>query len=517
MRLYPPAWGPGLRGDRAGYHRRLPAGEGHRGADGLAQAQRDGAISPAWTTPPSGGPTWPMKKLPTPTSRLAAAKMHRQAVRADAAVLLLATIAGRYRLTLLPGQIRAGAFSITIRPKNGLHMRCRRAERAGPCVLCKSDQTGFTGLFWIGFHPNYVNPVQRKSDRDYKIEDPSSNTLCKSYPKGTCHMSERNSTGPAYRIVTSRLVLRCWELADAPLLKAATDMSIEHLRLCPGLRTSRPRSRRRRCCGPSAATSTRPRLRLRDLQPRRDCRARRQRVAHVGWDQARWRSATGFVDAINQGLATEVAAKLDAVVPEVNGVQRVEIYRVTAKRRGAAQAGLPARGALARRVAHGHEQHDEMIWTCLRSSTESPAARRDRALRCVGAAVASPPRRGLIESSDEPVPKLDGRNTGVVQRCSCLSARNWNWLPGWGFPAAESSTALAANPAVAWYLRHKAPEIGGWMASPAQPEAAAERTPAGSTCGGGRRAGTLEDLLVYAPRTRQSMMRSRSSAGTHTS
>ena len=36
--------------------------------------------------------------------------------------------------------------------------------------------------------------------------------------------------GPAYRIHTRRLVLRCWQPTDAPLLKAAIDASLEHLR-----------------------------------------------------------------------------------------------------------------------------------------------------------------------------------------------------------------------------------------------------------------------------------------------
>jgi RimJ/RimL family protein N-acetyltransferase len=36
--------------------------------------------------------------------------------------------------------------------------------------------------------------------------------------------------GPAYRIHTQRLVLRCWQPADAPLLKAAIDANLEHLR-----------------------------------------------------------------------------------------------------------------------------------------------------------------------------------------------------------------------------------------------------------------------------------------------
>jgi hypothetical protein len=36
--------------------------------------------------------------------------------------------------------------------------------------------------------------------------------------------------GPAYRIHTHRLVLRCWQPTDAPLLKAAIDVNLEHLR-----------------------------------------------------------------------------------------------------------------------------------------------------------------------------------------------------------------------------------------------------------------------------------------------
>jgi len=34
---------------------------------------------------------------------------------------------------------------------------------------------------------------------------------------------------PPYRIVSERLVIRCWEPLDAPLLKEAIDSSLEHL------------------------------------------------------------------------------------------------------------------------------------------------------------------------------------------------------------------------------------------------------------------------------------------------
>jgi len=37
-------------------------------------------------------------------------------------------------------------------------------------------------------------------------------------------------TGPAYRIETERLVIRCWHPTDAPLLKEAIDCSLDHLR-----------------------------------------------------------------------------------------------------------------------------------------------------------------------------------------------------------------------------------------------------------------------------------------------
>lgn len=36
--------------------------------------------------------------------------------------------------------------------------------------------------------------------------------------------------GPAYRIHTRRLLLRCWQPTDAPLLKAAIDANLAHLR-----------------------------------------------------------------------------------------------------------------------------------------------------------------------------------------------------------------------------------------------------------------------------------------------
>jgi RimJ/RimL family protein N-acetyltransferase len=38
-----------------------------------------------------------------------------------------------------------------------------------------------------------------------------------------------DGTPPAYRILTRRLILRCWEPTDAPELKRVVDANIEHL------------------------------------------------------------------------------------------------------------------------------------------------------------------------------------------------------------------------------------------------------------------------------------------------
>ena len=71
-----------------------------------------------------------------------------------------------------------------------------------------------------------------------------------------------------------------------------------------------------------------------------------------------------------------------------------------------------------------------------------------------------------------------------------------SWFPGW-LPEAELALALHANPVVAWYMRHKCPEISAWLdqvqarpAIPATPEAVfrAEQQVLGS----------INDLLVYA-------------------
>lgn len=71
-----------------------------------------------------------------------------------------------------------------------------------------------------------------------------------------------------------------------------------------------------------------------------------------------------------------------------------------------------------------------------------------------------------------------------------------SWLPGW-VPEQELGIALHANPAVAWFLRHKCPPLAGWL------DGVLARAPHGSDGAQVRAAETavlavLNDLLTYA-------------------
>ncbi len=194
-------------------------------------------------------------------------------------------------------------------------------------------------------------------------------------------MTEPDHRGPAYRIVTPRLVLRCWEPADAPLLKAATDVSVEHLRPWMPWAAQEPTDLEAKV---ALLRTFRGNFDLgKDFVYGIFNRDESAVVGGSGLHSRRGPEALeiGYwirADAINQGLATEVAAALTRVAFEINGVQRVEIHCVTANVRSAAvprKLGYRHEATLARRIAHDDERRDEMIWTLFAEQYPgSPAA-----------------------------------------------------------------------------------------------------------------------------------------------
>jgi RimJ/RimL family protein N-acetyltransferase len=177
--------------------------------------------------------------------------------------------------------------------------------------------------------------------------------------------------GPAYRIHTRRLVLRCWQPADAPLLKAAIAASLEHLR--PWMLWAQ--------CAPEDQHM---------IEHLRRCRGEfdlGQDVAYGMFDRAETQvlGGTGLhtrvgagareigywvhKDHINQGLATEAAAALTKVAFLIDRVARVELRCDPHNVRSAAvprKLGFCHEATLRHRLRTPDGQpRDTMVWTLL--------------------------------------------------------------------------------------------------------------------------------------------------------
>jgi RimJ/RimL family protein N-acetyltransferase len=135
--------------------------------------------------------------------------------------------------------------------------------------------------------------------------------------------------GPAYRIVTPRLVVRCWEPRDAPLLKEAIDSSLDHLQPWMPWAQHEPQT-----------LAEKVEL-LREFRGQFDLGANsvyaifnaadervlggsglHPRIGPGGLEIGYWIRA----DAVGRGYATESTAALTRVAFEVADVERVEIH-----------------------------------------------------------------------------------------------------------------------------------------------------------------------------------------------
>jgi len=192
------------------------------------------------------------------------------------------------------------------------------------------------------------------------------------------------SRGPAYRIVTPRLVLRCWDPRDAPLLKDAIDSSLDHLR--PWMPWARHEPQ----------TLAQKVELLREFRGQFDLGADsiygifdageervlggtglHPRIGPGGLEIGYWIRA----DAAGRGFATESTAALTRVAFELADVGRVEIHCAA---ENLASAAIPQKLAYSLQEPAG----DDLVFRLTAAEfPESPAA--DTALAAFDAAGAS--------------------------------------------------------------------------------------------------------------------------------
>ncbi|MBE9011934.1 GNAT family N-acetyltransferase [Pseudanabaenaceae cyanobacterium LEGE 13415] len=188
--------------------------------------------------------------------------------------------------------------------------------------------------------------------------------------------------GPAYRIETQRLVLRCWNPIDAPLLKSAVDQSLDHLRPWMPWAHEEPQSLQQKIDLLRRFRSQFDRsenfiygIFSSDEQFVLGGTGLHPRIGKEALEVGYWIHA----NYINQGLATEVAAALTKVAFELEQVDRVEIH---CDPTNLGSAAIPKKlkfiheATLGRRVEDQQQQkRDSMIWSMFADMyPKSPAA-----------------------------------------------------------------------------------------------------------------------------------------------
>lgn len=194
-------------------------------------------------------------------------------------------------------------------------------------------------------------------------------------------MSDSGIANPAYRIETERLVLRCYDPSDAPLLEDAIRESLEHLK--PWM--------------PWAHAEPEP------IEDKEERLRRFRGMFDLGQDyvygifdpqETRILGGTGLhtrlgedeleigywihKDYANRGLVTEATAALVKVAFEIIKVHRIEIHLDPANTASAAiprKLGFTHEGTLRAKTRFLDRWSDSMIWAMLsREYKKSPAA-----------------------------------------------------------------------------------------------------------------------------------------------
>jgi RimJ/RimL family protein N-acetyltransferase len=188
--------------------------------------------------------------------------------------------------------------------------------------------------------------------------------------------------GPAYRIQTERLVIRCWNPGDVHLLREAIASSIDHLLPWMPWAVDEPRELQAQLDTLRLWRSKFDRNEdffygIFDLEENRVLGGTglHARIGPGGLEIGYWIRK----EAVHQGLATETAAALTQVAFEVESVNRVEIHCDPQNLASAAvphRLGFTEEAILRQRStdAQGHWR-DTQLWTLLREDyPHTPAA-----------------------------------------------------------------------------------------------------------------------------------------------
>lgn len=185
-----------------------------------------------------------------------------------------------------------------------------------------------------------------------------------------------------YRIQTPRLIVRCWEPADAPALMEAKNTSREHLLPWMPWALEEPTDLAANLAlirGWRAQFDTDQDY-VYGVFDRADSRVLggaglHARIGKRAREIGYWMRA----DAINRGYATETAAALTRIGFEIMGLERIEIHCDVRNVRSAAvpaKLGFVHEANLRRRAISADAPADSMIWTLFADEyRSSPAAR----------------------------------------------------------------------------------------------------------------------------------------------
>jgi RimJ/RimL family protein N-acetyltransferase len=188
---------------------------------------------------------------------------------------------------------------------------------------------------------------------------------------------------PPYRIATERLVVRCWDPRDAPLLKDAIDSSLEHLRAWMPWAHEEPQPLSKKVAL------------LRRFRGSFDLGQdfvygifTRDESEVVGGTGLHTRLGDGDAfeigywiraDRVRQGLATETVAALVRVAFEVCGVDRLEIHvdpANTASLEVPRKVGFREEAVLRRRLPthDGSDRRDQVVFSLFAGELEGAPA-----------------------------------------------------------------------------------------------------------------------------------------------